>query len=73
MDTYKKVIKFKINRRPHSSQYNSSAIYSKVSVEQSSDVKPGQQIRRNVVSLKKSLYSSIYVESTNLRKDPSFA
>jgi hypothetical protein len=53
VDTYKKVIKFKINRRPYSSQFNASAYVSKGSVDQTSEVKNVPFKRRNVVSLKK--------------------
>lgn len=53
MDTYKKVIKFKINKRPHSSQFNATSYISKGSVEGSTDYKPMVFKRRNVVSLKK--------------------
>lgn len=52
VDTYKKVIKFKINKRPFSSQYNASSYISRGSNEPSNEHKP--IIRRNVVSVKKS-------------------
>lgn len=52
VDTYKKVIKFKINKRPYSSQFNASSYISRGSNEQSNEQK--QIFRRNVVSVKKS-------------------
>ena len=62
VDTYKKVIKFKINKRPHSSQYNSSAYYSRGSGEPIADIKANPLPRRNVVSLKKNQYKFIYTD-----------
>ena len=53
MDTYKKVIQFKINRRPNSSQFNASSYVSRGSVEHGSDNKSSQFRRKNVASLKK--------------------
>jgi selT/selW/selH-like putative selenoprotein len=54
VDTYKKVLKFKINKRPFSSQFNATSYVSKGSVEPQSEIKNSTFKRRNVVSLKKS-------------------
>jgi hypothetical protein len=53
VDTYKKVLKFKINKRPFSSQFNATSYMSKGSVENSNEGKNSTFKRRNVVSLKK--------------------
>jgi hypothetical protein len=54
VDTYKKVLKFKINKRPFSSQFNATSYMSKASAEINPDGKNSTFKRRNVVSLKKS-------------------
>lgn len=56
VDTYKRVIKFKINKRPHSSQFNASAYLPKGSLEQTPETKYSNLKRKNVTSLKKAGY-----------------
>jgi hypothetical protein len=52
-ETYKKLIKFKINKRPHSSQFNATAYLTKGTIEQSPEIKQERAKRKNVTSLKK--------------------
>jgi hypothetical protein len=53
METYKKLIKFKINKRPLSSQFNATAYFTRGTIEQSPETKQEKFKRKNVASLKK--------------------
>ncbi len=52
IDTYKKVLRFKINKRPFSSQFNASSYVSKMS-DPNTELKNSTFKRRNIASLKK--------------------
>jgi hypothetical protein len=71
VDTYKKVLKFKINKRPFSSQFNATSYISKGTEEHANEIKNSPFKRRNVVSLRKGANGLDYSRKSEYERRPN--